>query len=158
MLLALRVVLGYFSNISLNITPTIKFGFSFIPQALSGALFGPVVGCLVSGFGDIFSFILNPSGGAYFPGWTLNAALGGMIYGILLYKNQVTLVRTIIAKVIIALLVELTLGTLWLTIQFGMPFFHTMGARAIKQLIFTPMEIAVIFVISKALLKIKVLR
>lgn len=158
MLLALRVVLGYFSNLTLNFSPSIKFSFSFLPLALCGALLGPSVGGIVGALGDIFSYILNPAGGAYFPGWTLNAALAGIIYGIFLYKNQVTLLRTIIAKVIIAIFVELALGTFWLYVQFGMPYLVTLSSRAIKQLIFTPIEIAIIFALSKVLLRTKIFK
>ena len=162
MLLAVRVVLGYFSNLTLNITPSIKFSFSFLPIALCSALFGPSVGGIVGALGDIFSYILQPSGGAYFPGWTLNAMLGGIIYGLLLYKVQTTplklLVRIIISKVIITIFVELLLGTFWLYVQFGMPYLVTLGGRAIKQLIFTPIEIAIIFAFLKAPALAKVIR
>lgn len=162
MLLALRVVLGYFSNFTLNLTPSIKFSFSFLPLALCGALLGPTVGLIVGGLGDIFSYILNPAGGAYFPGWTLDAALTGLLFGIFLYKCQGSashrLVMTIAAKVTIAIFVELLLGTFWLHVQFGMPYFVTFASRALKQLVFTPIEIVIIFTLSSALMRAKIFR
>ncbi len=158
MLLAVRVVLGYFSNISLSITPSIKFGFSFLPLSLCGALLGPTVGGAVGALGDIISYILNPAGGAFFPGWTFNSMATGIIFGIFLYKNRITLLRTVISKVIITVFIELALGTLWLYIQFGLPYFITLSARALKQLVCTPIEIVIVYAFSKALARVKIFR
>lgn len=36
MLLALRIVIGYFSNLTLAVSPDIKIGFSFLPIAIAG--------------------------------------------------------------------------------------------------------------------------
>lgn len=44
-------------------------------------LFGPVVGGIMGGIGDILKFLIKPTG-PYFFGYTLNAMLGPVIYGI----------------------------------------------------------------------------
>ena len=59
MMLALRVVLGYFSNITLAITPDIKIGFNFLPIAITGILCGPVPAMIVGGLGDLLSFLIE---------------------------------------------------------------------------------------------------
>ena len=62
MMLALRVILGIFSNFTLAIVPFVKLGFSFIPIVIVAYLYGPVCAAIVSGAGDILSIVLaNPT-------------------------------------------------------------------------------------------------
>lgn len=158
MLLALRIVLGYFANFTLAAFPGAKFSLVFIPTAICGMILGPVPTAVMGGCGDILSFIINPTGGAYFPGWTLNAALSGFVYGMMLYKNNSTLPRVIISKLIITVFVELLLGTYWLNVQFGFPYFEYLFGRGIKQTITTPFEIIVIFTVAVAIKKAKLIK
>ena len=158
MLLALRVVLGYFSNISLSITPNAKVGFSFLPIALAGVLTGPVGAMIVGGLGDLISYFLMPMGG-YFFGWTLNGILVGLLYGLLLYDYEKHfLLRIIIAEVLIGLLVEIPLGSLWLLIQFDKAFWVMAGTRGIKTLIAIPIETILILFFGSLLRKIPYLK
>ena len=87
MLLALRIVIGYFSNLTLAISPDIKIGFSFLPVAIAGILCGPVASGIIGALGDLFCFLLAPMG-AYFPGWTINGLLVGLLYGIFLFESK----------------------------------------------------------------------
>lgn len=158
MLLALRIVLGYYANFTLAAFPGVKFSLVFIPTAICGMILGPTTTAIMAGCGDILSFILNSTGGAFFPGWTLNAALGGLIYGMFLYKNNLTLPRVIISKVLITVFVELLMGTYWLTVQFGYPYFEYLAGRALKQLVTTPFEIVVIFSLAAVIKKSKLVK
>lgn len=158
MLLALRIVLGYYANFTLAAFPGVKFSLVFIPTAICGMILGPVPTAIMGGCGDMLSFFLNSTGGAFFPGWTINAALSGFVYGMLLYKNNATLPRVIISKLIITVFVELLLGTLWLNIQFGFPYFEYLLARSLKQLVTTPFEIVVIFSLVAVVKKAKLVR
>lgn len=154
MLLALRVVLGYFSNLTLAVTPNAKVGFTFLPIALAAMLTGPVCGMIIGGLGDILSFIVMPMGG-YFFGWTLNGILVGMLYGIFLYKNDKRLLlNLILCEILIAFLVEVPLGSLWLYIQFDKAFWVMAGTRAIKSLIAIPIETVLIFLFTKVIRRI----
>lgn len=65
--------------------PALKINFSTIPIVLSGILFGPVAGFMTGGVADVIGYLINPQGGAFFPGFTLSTALTGMIPG-LIYK------------------------------------------------------------------------
>ena len=80
-------------------------------------LYGPVVGGIVAAAGDILNLIIKPTG-AYFPGFTLNALLSGMIYGCFLYKRPISVSRTLLARLTVVV-VELLLGTLWLSMMYG---------------------------------------
>ncbi len=155
MMLALRVVVGYFSNLTLTITPNAKVGFAFLPIAIASMLFGPVCGMIVGELGDILSFLLAPMGG-YFFGWTLNGMLVGMLYGLFLYKaDSKLLLRLIICEILINFAVEVPLGSLWLMIQFGKAFWVMAGTRAIKCLIAVPIETVLVYFFTKVLKRIK---
>ncbi len=72
--------------VSVQVTTSLRISISFITNVVTGCLFGPVIGFVCGGIGDIVQFILKPVGD-YFPGWTLNAAMAGMIYGIFFYNK-----------------------------------------------------------------------
>lgn len=157
MMLGLRVVLGYFSNATLAITPDIKIGFNFLPIALTGILGGPVPAMIVGGLGDLLSFLLAPMG-FYFPGWTVSGILVGLLYGMFLYKSDCSLIRILICEIVIGGLIEIALGSLWLLVQYNKAFFVMAGVRGLKTLVATPIEIAVVFFFSKILRKIPKLK
>ncbi len=148
MLLALRIVIGYFSNLTLAISPDIKIGFSFLPIAIAGVLCGPVASGVIGALGDIFCFMLAPMG-AYFPGWTVSGLIVGLLYGIFLYESKHFIPSLVICELAIGLLVEIALGALWLYIQFSKAFWITAAARGIKTLIAIPIEIALIILFKK---------
>ena len=109
MLIAIGVILDF--CFSLQLTESIKIGFSGIPNELTSMMFGPVVGGIMGGIGDILKFLIKPTG-AYFFGFTLNAILGPVIYGIFLYQRPVKFGRILAAKITVSLLVNLLLGHL----------------------------------------------
>ncbi len=84
MLLALHIVLSMFLGIYL--TQTVKLSVSFITNVITGYLFGPCMALVTGALGDILQYILKPVGG-YFFGWTLNAAIGGLVYGLAFYRH-----------------------------------------------------------------------
>lgn len=155
MLLALRVVLGYFANFTQVFILSVKIGFNFLPIAIAALLFGPVAACIVGGAGDMLSFFLNPQGGAYFPGWTISGIIAGFIYGLFLYKKRVHPVRIVLCLITTGIFVELLLGTVWLYLQYSFPFAETLLTRSLTLLIKTPVEIAVLILVFGAIKKIK---
>mgnify|MGYP002524265628 FL=1 len=79
---ALAIVLGYVATI--RIGDYIRVGFSFLPNVIIDFLYGPVVGGIFGGVMDIVKYIMNPTG-PFFPGFTISAIVGAVIYGIILY-------------------------------------------------------------------------
>ena len=72
LLVALHTVLAVF--VSINVTPALRISVSFLANCAIGYMFGPVMGFMCGGLGDIIQYIIKPTG-PYFPGWTLSAAL-----------------------------------------------------------------------------------
>ncbi len=151
MLLALRIVIGYFSNLTLAISPDIKIGFSFLPVAIAGILCGPVASGVIGALGDLFCFMLAPMG-AYFPGWTINGLLVGLLYGLFLYESKHFVPSLVICEIISGLFVEIALGSLWLYIQYSKAFWITAGLRGMKTLIAIPIEIGLIILFEKTII------
>ena len=149
MLIAVGIILGQFS---IQITDTMKVGISFIATQLTAALFGPVVGGLMGGVADILKFIIKPTG-AFFWGWTFNAMLGPVIYGILLYKKKWTLGRILISKAIVAVVVNLFFGCLWSSMLYGKAFMALVTGKLLQQVIQVPVQSIIFWMVANALQK-----
>ena len=129
LMLAVGTMLGYFS-IKLDNDKTV--GISVIAPQLVSTLYGPVVGGIVGAAGDILDCILNPKG-PFFPGYTLNAVLGQMIYGMVLYKKNLSLLRILMSKILVAVLVNLPLGSLWSWMFISKGYFAILVGKIAQQ-------------------------
>ena len=153
MLLALAVMLGFFGTV--QVTDFLKIGFSFLPNEIAAMLFGPSVGGIVAGTADILKFLVKPTG-AFFPGFTISAAAGGVIYGLILYKKPLSVGRIILAKVLVAVLVNTCLNTFWLTVMYGSSFAVLLPARLLKQILMVPVETVLFYLVVRTLSRAKV--
>ena len=154
MLMALTLVI---SSFTIAIGDYIKIGFSFIASELVYLLFGPVVGAIFGGAADILTYMIKPTG-AYFFGFTLNAILGGLIYGMFLYKKPISFWRILMVKAIVAVFINLLLGTYWLSLMYGKGFLVLFPARAIKNLVMLPINSALFYTVAKMLEQTKMIR
>lgn len=151
LLLALGVIADFF--FSIQVTPTLKFGFGYLVTALLGMLYGPVTAGIAGGIGDIIEFIIKPSG-VFFFGFTLNAILGGMLYGFCFYKYKVTIWRCIIAKTCANVFINILLNTYWMSILMGKGFFALIGPRIAKNLILLPAEIIILYIVTTQIARV----
>ena len=146
MFAALALILN--SVASINIGPYIKIGFSAIPNQLVDYLFGPVTGSLFAGILDIVKYVMKPDG-AFFFGFTFHAMLAAFIYGCFYYKKKLTLRRVLLAKLIVVLVVNVLLSTLWLDMLYGKGFLVLLPARAVKNLIMWPIDSVIFFALTR---------
>ena len=123
-LTALEIVLNRF--LSLNAW-NLKIGFSFVPVALAGLLFGPLGGGIVGALGDLLGAVLFPIG-PYFPGFTLTAFITAFGYGFCLQKKQ-HLPLIVTAVLFSENVVTLLLNTKWISILYGTPFIPVLIPR-----------------------------
>ena len=100
MLMAVSVVLGYFT---IEAGPYLKIGFGGVVNQFVYYLFGPVAGAVYGGVLDLVKYVVKPTG-AFFPGFTLNAMLGGVLYGTILYRKPLTFRRALWADLVVALI------------------------------------------------------
>ena len=80
--IALQVVIGRWLAIDLGF---MRISLVFLPIALGGAILGPLWNGVICALADIIGFLLVPSQGAFFPGFTVSAFLSGYAYGYFLY-------------------------------------------------------------------------
>lgn len=148
LLLALKLLLARITSISLGI---VRIGFGFIATGLIGFLYGPVISFITGALGDLLGFFLFPSGGNYFPGYTLTSALSGFIYGKVLYGKKITLPRMLLACGLVCCICNIGLNTLWTSILYNKAFLALLPARLLKNLIVIPINATVLFCLLKCL-------
>lgn len=144
--IAIEVVLTRFIAIQ---TPIVRIGFGFIPIALSGIMFGPVIGGITGALADIIGMMLFPKG-TYFPGFTLSALICGTVYGLVLHKKHITTIRVGVAVLIIKLFVDLGLNTVWLSILYKKAIVVLLPTRVISNAVMFPIQTLLIFLVWKS--------
>lgn len=135
----MSVVMGYFT---IQIGDFLKIGFSSVVQQFVYYLFGPGTGMLFAGAMDILKFAVRPTG-AFFPGYTLNAMVAAVIYGLFYYRQRITLRRVLAAQFLVAMVCNVCLGTLWwhmTTTQASAAFWPVFGVRLGKNLVQWPLN------------------
>ncbi|MGN0506510.1 MAG: folate family ECF transporter S component [Lachnospiraceae bacterium] len=121
MLLALRIALGFATTI--RITDSIKIGFSIFPTTVLCMLFGPVAGAIAGGVADLVGFFIKPSG-VFFPGYTLDCIVAGLIYGYSFYKREkITPLRVVLTLLSVTVIVNLCMTTTWISFQMSVGSF-----------------------------------
>ncbi len=158
MMLALRIVLGLFTNFTLSFMPFVKIGFSFLPIVIVAYLYGPVCAGIISGLGDILSIVLsNPTAFSIMPGITLCYIIEGVILGVILYEHTANVKRIALAFLLTLVLCRLPLNTLILHIMMNIPYLKLMMYRAIILVPFAIVEVFLSYGIIKVLDKVPVL-
>jgi Protein of unknown function (DUF1393). len=130
-------------------TQFLRVSFGFIANAFGGIILGPVLGGITSAISDIFGYFLFPSGGAFFPGFTLSAFAGAFIYGLVLRKNPGSIYRILVSVLLVTVVVDLGMNTAWLSILYKKAWTVLITARLIKSLIFMPVQVVTIKLLWK---------
>ena len=154
MLLAVSIILSRFISIK---TQLLVISLNFIPIMLAGIWLGPKYSTLIAALSDLIGALLFPFG-TYFPGFTLSAAITGLIYGLFLYKKSAEvmkdskfIIRLIISSLLALGIVGLLITPLWLHILYGSAFIVAVSSRIITQLIMLPIQVVTIFLLDKSL-------
>ncbi|MED9821201.1 MAG: folate family ECF transporter S component [Christensenellales bacterium] len=137
LLLAIQMVLSSYGVIEL--TDSMKVSLAHLALAPTAILFGPVAAGLQGGLSDLLGFLLKPTG-PYFPGFTLSAALLGVVYGMLLYKTKQTTWQIIAARLLVCFVINIGLNTLFLTMLYGPSRLATLPLRIVKNLMQLPID------------------
>ena len=146
MLLGVQVLLGLVAAIPLG--PSIRISFGSLALSTTGALLGPVASMINGALSDILGSIIHPIG-PYFPGFTLTGLVSGAIYGVMLYDRDVSLKRVLLTKLLIDVICNLLLNTLWLNLLYGKAFFVILPARALKNLLQYPVDVILLYPLLK---------
>lgn len=150
MMLALSVVLSFFT---IEAGPFLKIGFSGVPIGLVGMLFGPVAGGAAGAIADLIKFFIKPTG-PYFFGFTLDSMLTGMIYGFFLFRRKFSVVNVFLCKLTIAVFINITLNTYWLTVVYNKAIAAILPMRILTNAIKLPVDTVILFFIGRIVLDI----
>lgn len=144
-LIAMQVVLARFMVIPVG--DMMRFSTSFIPVVIGARLFGPLGGMAVYGIGDLVGAIVFPAGGAFFPGYTVTAAVVGLIFGLLLKpakKEEGALglnVRIVLSVLCTQLVGSFLMNSFWRSFQTGTPYGAVLMTRLPQCLVSTVIQI-----------------
>ena len=145
MLVADNVVLYYFN---IMIGDTLRIGVSFLPIAVCGMLYGPIVGGIAGALGDVIGFMVKPMS-YYFPGFTISAFLVGFLFGVLLHHKVITLTRVAGSVLLYTILISLILSPIWLYIMYGSPLFAI--PRVYKAILQYPINVVMVYTVTKCI-------
>jgi ECF transporter S component (folate family) len=126
--------------------------FGFLPIAIAAYYYGPIGAVIVSVLGDVIGTFINPQG-PFFIGFTISAALTGIIFGFFLYKKP-TILKIVIAVAVNQLLVTLLLNSYFLSVLYSKrTFIVHLVKRLLQSSIMFPLQIATIIFMAKVVFK-----
>lgn len=116
------------------------------------ALFGPFWTAVGAGVADVIGMTLLAKA-PFFIGFTLNAMLGGAIYGFFFYKKEITLLNSFLAVLTITVVINLMLTPLWLSYMYSIPLdsWVLWSQRLLKSVIMLPIQTMIIYVVGRAI-------
>ena len=127
-------------------TQFFKIGFSFVPIALCGMLYGAKWGTVCAGVGDLLNCFLGPYG--WYPPLTLSACLNGFLYGALLKGRSDSLPAIVAAVCLFQFGISLLLNTWFLYMLYSTPYMELLLARIPQVLVMLPVQIIVLRMIG----------
>lgn len=143
LLIALSVVLKRFLGVNMQL---ISISFGFLPIAFAGMLFGAYAGFFAGAMADLVGAILFPFG-AFNPVFTVIAGLSGLIYGLFLLGERVSLLQIILCQLIINAFIHVGLNTAVIAFMYNKAFIGILNARIFKNFAMLPLEVASIYLL-----------
>jgi ECF transporter S component (folate family) len=138
LLTAMQIILARY--LVIPVSESLRFSMSFIPVVIAARRFGIVGGMTVYGIGDFLGAIIFPSGGAFFPGFTVTAVVSGLIYGLFLAKKG-GILRIVLSVVVSQVVCTLLMNSYWLSVLMGSAFSAIFLSRIPQALIMSVLQI-----------------
>lgn len=130
-------------------TPVMKIGLGFAAVAICAQLYGAPWAALLAALGDILGSTLFPNG-AYFPGFTLTAALTGLLFGLCLYGGQKHWTRPILAAVLNCVLISYLANSAMIAFITGNSYRSMLAVRAVQLTVMLPLQSLVLLWLSRS--------
>ncbi len=152
MLTALQVILG---ALTITVGPSIQITFDYLPLCALSMFFGPVPAMISGSLADLLAFVIRPTG-AFNPGFTLSAALNGLIYGLFFYRKTFDKpwklpLCAVLSRLIAVVLCNICLNSLWLLWMYGQTAWTWIPGRVIKNVIEYPVSVVLLLAMQSAL-------
>jgi ECF transporter S component (folate family) len=135
---ALIVVVG---GLYIPVGQSLQIHFTFFIVALGASIYGPICGMMVAAAADVLNYFLFLSAYPYFPGYMLSEMLVALIFGLLLYRQTITIPRLIVGKVLMNFPINVGLGALWSQALYGKGYLFYFWQSLVKNTLLLPLEI-----------------
>ena len=162
LLIALNILLSRMLSIRIPLggVEGLRIGFSSLPVIFAGIFLGPLAGGIVGALGDLAGFLINPMG-PYMPHFTLNAALRGIIPGLVVLllirgreRRQIGLFPLFLSVCSTLIITEIFLLPYFHETLFGLSRIVTVPPRIIQNVITIPVYTVLLFSLGRAAEKI----
>ncbi len=153
MLTALVIVLDQ-PYLSLQLGDGLKINFLFIPIMICAAFYGPVPCAALCITGDVLGVILTGKG--VVPQLILVELVRGILMGCIMFRKEITLGRIIFGQSVANLFVNMCLNTamlMWAGFLPAQNIFLAVSTRIVKNVVFLPVEIIILFFLLNSLIK-----
>ena len=147
MMAALTVI---FARFDIFITQYQRFfTVRYLPGVVVAYLFGPIAALAFGIVSDTVGFFAR-GGGMYHPGFAISAMVSFFIYACFLYKQKLTILRVVLARLLDVSIVVLGLNFIWLSQIMGMTAssFYVSG-RLMSHLAQFPIHVALIYMFCR---------
>jgi ECF transporter S component (folate family) len=129
--------------------------FTYIIFSIIAMLYGPICGVVIGIFSDVLGHFLFQGGTVFFFGYTISAMIAGFVYGICFYKTKVTFTKCLTARIIVNMLVNVVLGTIWWSMLYKLSYEATITylftIALPKNIIYLLPQSIVLYIIIKAM-------
>ncbi|MDE6476573.1 MAG: folate family ECF transporter S component [Erysipelotrichaceae bacterium] len=142
-LVTLNAIISVFR---IQVSNILEISFASIMTGVCGFLYGPILTGIAGVVGDLVKFMIRPTG-AFFPGFTLNEFLIGVLYGCFFYKKEITWKRVLLARISVVICINLILTPIWLNIMYGTSLFAL--PRIIKNIVLLPIDTILLYTVLK---------
>lgn len=141
MFMTLQILLSFFF---VNVSENLRIYFTYLIVMILAIAYPLKILIPYAIMEDLLAFFLYPTG-PFFVGYTLTALSGIVIYRLFL-KDEVTLVKIILAKLSVNVFCNIFLNSLWSAILYSKGFIFYFTTSIIKNLALLPIEI-ILFVL-----------
>ncbi len=150
--IATSIILARFfaGDILIGGLSVLRISFGPVPIFLSGILLGPVYGAITGALADVLGYLVKPLG-PYFPGFTINGALSGLIPGLLasFYNQNKSWWRLLLIIALTEAITSIMLTPLWLSMITGKAFIAFLPSNLLSRIFLIPIQVTLVKLILK---------
>lgn len=136
---------------------TLGIGLTYLFFSILSMIYGPIAGIVVGFLSDMLGYVVYQSGTVFFMGYTLNACLSGLVYGLCFYKTKITFAKCLYARLFVNLFVNVVLGSIWWAVIYDLNLEAMMTYMTIislpKNLIYLLPQSILLYILLKAICK-----
>ena len=160
LLIALNIILARMLSVRIPLggVEGLRIGFSSLPVIFAGIFFGPAAGGIVGAIGDMIGFFISPVG-AYMPLITLNAALRGVIPGLVILllsrgRREIGIFPLFLAVCSTLIVTDVLVLPYLLEMLFGLSRVVTVPPRILQNAVSIPAYTVLLFSLGRATEKV----